>query len=80
MISLWKRQNRQQETRMRRERKRKEMNRMPRFNFTRENRKTGKTESAGYLDMTTNAEKESCSLYFYGDIVSTTWDGRISEH
>ena len=47
---------------------------MPRFNFTRENRKTGKTENAGYLDMTTNAEKESCSLYFYGDIVSTTWD------
>lgn len=44
-----------------------------RFDFTKKNKKTGKTEKVGYLDFTESEEKGKCSLYFYGDIVSSTW-------
>lgn len=42
-----------------------------RFNFTKKNRRTGKIENVGYLDF--EEGKNKCSLYFYGDIVSETW-------
>ena len=44
-----------------------------RFDFTKKNRRTGKTEKVGYLDFTEGEEQGRCSLYFYGDIVSATW-------
>lgn len=44
-----------------------------RFDFTKKNKRTGKTENVGYLDMSVDEEKNRCSLYFYGDIVSETW-------
>ncbi len=44
-----------------------------RFDFTKKNRSTGKTEKVGYLDFTEGEEQGRCSLYFYGDIVSATW-------
>lgn len=43
-----------------------------RFDFTKKNHK-GKIEKTGYLDITENEEQGRCSLYFYGDIVSSTW-------
>ena len=43
-----------------------------RFIFTKKNR--GKTENVGYLDFEVKDEEQtSCSLYFYGDIVSEQW-------
>jgi ATP-dependent protease ClpP protease subunit len=45
-----------------------------RFNFTKKNKRTGKAENVGYLDLTTDEEQNRCSLYFYGDIVSATWE------
>lgn len=44
-----------------------------RFDFTKKNKRTGKVENVGYLDLTENKEQNRCSLYFYGDIVSATW-------
>lgn len=45
-----------------------------RFDFTKKNKRTGKNENVGYLDLTVNEEQSRCSLYFYGDIVSATWE------
>lgn len=45
-----------------------------RFDFTKKNKRTGKLENVGYLDLTANEEQSRCSLYFYGDIVSATWE------
>lgn len=44
-----------------------------RFDFTKKNKHTGKTENVGYVDFAESEEKGRCSLYFYGDIVSATW-------
>lgn len=44
-----------------------------RFNFTKKNQKIGKVEKVGYLDLEEKEEQGRCSLYFYGDIVSATW-------
>lgn len=44
-----------------------------RFDFTKKNRRTGKMEKVGYLDFAQEEEDGRCSLYFYGDIVSATW-------
>lgn len=44
-----------------------------RFNFTKQNKRTGRIENVGYLDFNTSEEESRCSLYFYGDIVSATW-------
>lgn len=44
-----------------------------RFDFTKKNRRTGKMEKVGYLDFSEGEEQGRCSLYFYGDIVSATW-------
>ncbi|MDO4331805.1 MAG: Clp protease ClpP [Eubacteriales bacterium] len=45
-----------------------------RFDFTKKNKRTGKNDKVGYLDFETNEEQSRCSLYFYGDIVSATWE------
>lgn len=44
-----------------------------RFDFTKKNKRNGKTENVGYLDLSID-EESRCSLYFYGDIVSATWE------
>lgn len=44
-----------------------------RFDFTSKNRQNGKVERVGYLDFIEDEEQGRCSLYFYGDIVSATW-------
>lgn len=44
-----------------------------RFDFTKKNKRSGKTEKVGYLDFEAGEEQGRCSLYFYGDIVSSTW-------
>lgn len=45
-----------------------------RFIFTKKNKQTGKTDKVGYVDFEANEEQSKCSLYFYGDIVSATWE------
>ena len=50
-----------------------------RFNFTKKNRRTKKTENVGYLDFAEGEEQGRCSLYFYGDIVSATWQSMFYE-
>lgn len=45
-----------------------------RFDFTKKNKRTGKADKVGYLDLTADEEQSRCSLYFYGDIVSATWE------
>ena len=50
-----------------------------RFNFTKKNRRTKKTENVGYLDFVEGEEQGRCSLYFYGDIVSATWQSMFYE-
>lgn len=45
-----------------------------RFDFTKKDRRTGKEEKVGYLDFAEDEKPGRCSLYFYGDIVSATWD------
>lgn len=68
--------NRTRPTRSRTEKNREEVSEMAlkkRFDFTKKNKRTGKTEKVGYLDFTENEEQGRCSLYFYGDIVSATW-------
>lgn len=49
------------------------MPKMKRFDFTKKNKRTGKVEKVGYLDLKED-EGKKCSLYFYGDIVSATWE------
>lgn len=44
-----------------------------RFDFTKKNKRTGEMEKVGYLDFTGGEGQGKCSLYFYGDIVSATW-------
>lgn len=55
------------------------MPRKRRFDFTKKNKRTGKIENVGYLDLTANEEQNRCSLYFYGDIVSATWQSEWYE-
>lgn len=43
------------------------------FNFTKKDKQTGTVRKVGYLDLRENEEQGRCSLYFYGDIVSATW-------
>lgn len=50
-----------------------------RFDFTKKNKRTGNTENVGYLDFETSEEQSRCSLYFYGDIVSATWESKWYE-
>lgn len=50
------------------------MPRKKRFDFTKQNKRTKKIENVGYLDMNLDEEQSKCSLYFYGDIVSATWE------
>ena len=45
-----------------------------RFDFTKKNKRSGKVENVGYLDLEQDEEQSRCSLYFYGDIVSETWE------
>ena len=45
-----------------------------RFDFTKKNKRSGKIENVGYLDLEQDEEQSRCSLYFYGDIVSATWE------
>ena len=45
-----------------------------RFDFTKKNRRTGKMEKVGYVDFMEDEGQGRCSLYFYGDIVSATWE------
>jgi ATP-dependent protease ClpP protease subunit len=49
-----------------------------RFDFTKKNKRTGKNENVGYLDLH-EEEQSRCSLYFYGDIVSATWESEWYE-
>lgn len=68
--------NRTKPTRQRTGKQRREVNEMAlkkRFDFTKKNRRTGKMEKVGYVDFTEGEEQGRCSLYFYGDIVSATW-------
>lgn len=44
-----------------------------RFDFTKKNRRTGKFENVGYLDFEEGKDEGRCTLYFYGDIVSESW-------
>lgn len=43
------------------------------FDFTKRDKQTGTVRKVGYLDLRENEEQGRCSLYFYGDIVSATW-------
>ncbi|MCD8038876.1 MAG: Clp protease ClpP [Lachnospiraceae bacterium] len=45
-----------------------------RFDFTKKDKRTGRKQKVGYLDFEADEEQGKCSLYFYGDIVSSTWD------
>lgn len=48
------------------------------FNFTRRNPHTRAIENAGYLEIR-NAQDGAAELYFYGDIVSATWQSERYE-
>ena len=50
-----------------------------RFDFTKKDMKTGQINKVGYLDLKEDEEKQRCSLYFYGDIVSATWQSQWYE-
>ena len=50
------------------------MGKKRRFDFTKKNKRSGKVENVGYLDLEQDEEQSRCSLYFYGDIVSATWE------
>ena len=50
------------------------MPKVRRFDFTKKNKRTGQVDKVGYLDFKEDEEKQRCSLYFYGDIVSATWE------
>lgn len=45
-----------------------------RFIFTKKNKQNGKIVNVGYVDFEEDEEQGRCSLYFYGDIVSATWE------
>ena len=47
---------------------------LQKFDFTKKNKRSGKVENVGYLDLEQDEEQSRCSLYFYGDIVSATWE------
>ena len=52
-----------------------------RFDFTKKNKRSGKVENVGYLDLEQDEEQSRCSLYFYGVILSRlvdTFFSRIS--
>ena len=49
------------------------MGKKRRFDFTKKNKRSGKVENVGYLDLEQDEEQSRCSLYFYGDTVSATW-------
>ena len=49
-----------------------------RFDFTKKNKRTGEVKCVGYLDIKEDSD-ENVSLYFYGDIVSATWQSRWYE-
>ena len=55
------------------------MPKMKRFDFTKKNKRTGQVDKVGYLDLKEDEEKKKCSLYFYGDIVSATWESEWYE-
>lgn len=55
------------------------MPKMKRFDFTKKNKQTGQVDKVGYLDLKEDEEKKKCSLYFYGDIVSATWESEWYE-
>ena len=50
------------------------MQKKRRFDFTKKNKRSGKVENVGYLNLEQDEEQSRCSLYFYGDIVSATWE------
>ena len=50
-----------------------------RFDFTKKNKRSGKIENVGYLDLEQDEEQSRCSLYFYGDIVSATWESMYAK-
>lgn len=52
---------------------------MKRFDFTKENKKTGVMDKVGHLDFEGKEGEEKCKLYFYGDIVSETWESEWYE-
>ena len=69
--------NRTKPTRQRTGKQRREVSEMAikkRFDFTKKNRRTGKMEKVGYVDFMEDEGQGRCSLYFYGDIVSATWE------
>lgn len=49
------------------------------FDFTQKDKKTGTVKKVGYLDLRENEEQGRCYLYFYGDIVSDTWQSEWCE-
>lgn len=49
------------------------------FDFTKKDKQTGKIRKVGYLDLREDEEQGRCSLYFYGDIVSETWQSMCYE-
>jgi len=44
-----------------------------RFDFNKKDKRTGEVKKVGYLDINVDSS-ENVSLYFYGDIVSATWE------
>ena len=51
-----------------------------RFDFTKKNKRNGKVENVGYLNLEQDEEQSRCSLYFYGDIVSDWWGALYQQH
>lgn len=45
-----------------------------RFDFTKKNKRSGKVENVGYLDLEQDEEQSRCSLYFYTDAESLKED------
>ena len=50
-----------------------------RFDFTKKNKRSGKVENVGYLELEQYEEQSRCSLYFYGDKVSATRESKWYE-
>lgn len=48
-----------------------------RYNFTKKDRKTGKINNCGYMNLDTSANR--ASLYFYGDICGSAWESEWYE-
>lgn len=58
------------------------MRKIRRLDFKKENKKTGKVENIGYIEVKNEGESEenkNISLYFYGDIGSAQWETSRSE-